>query len=118
MKGGALTAPSQGLDARVGNEMGEWGGWLMRRTKDVEELLAQPAIMALVDRVAEHCDRVIEVREIAPKELEVSLLPTQTLRYITIQVASNHCESCGGVGYFFEGPTNRRCSKCEGTGRQ
>ena len=112
---GALTAPKEGVDARVGNEMGETMGWLLRRTKRVEELLAQPPIMDLADRLACHLDRLAEVRDVPLKEIEVGILPTQTKRYITIQLATEPCESCGGVGTFRDG---RACQKCEGSGRQ
>jgi RecJ-like exonuclease len=96
-------------------EAAEDYGWLIRRTKRVEELLAQPPIMVMADSLAEYIDRMCKVREIDVKELEIDILPTQTKRYITIHMASDECVTCEGVGQFKDG---RRCSQCEGTGRQ
>ncbi len=109
---GALTAPKEGLDARVGSEMGDTMGWLLRRTKRVEELLAQPHVMEMADALVTHIDRYCAAEEFPVKDLEVNILPTRTKRYITIQLATDACHFCEGQGIV----QMKRCDHCEGTG--
>lgn len=84
----AVTPPKEGLDASVGREMGMDYGWLLRRTKRVEELLAQPEVMKMADHLATHIEAFCSIEEISIKELQVDILPTRTKRYITLQLSA------------------------------
>jgi hypothetical protein len=116
----SATAPGVGIERRnhatptgTTREMGDPMGWLLRRTKRVEELLAQPAIMNLADELARHMERYCAIKEIDVKSLEVTVLPTQTKRYITLAFGAHECIRCQGVGQM---PDHTRCNACEGTG--
>lgn len=111
-----LTAPKgDGVDARVGRELGRDWGWILARTKRVERLLAQPEIMELADRVAEHIDRFCEIRELDPRDLEPDLAPTPTKEYMTLRLNGIPCAACGGKGML---RTYQLCPRCGGSGFQ
>jgi thioredoxin reductase len=109
-----LTAPSEGLDARVGREMGREMGWLMRRTKRVEELLAEPAVMEMADRLARHMEQWARIEEVDVKDLEVTVLPSQTKTYIQIAFGARPCIACSGTGRLPDGV--HYCPTCDGSG--
>jgi hypothetical protein len=110
-----LTAPKEGADARVGQELGDPMGWLIRRTKRAEELIAEPSIMALCDEAARHVERYAFVEEIELRVLEPEVLRTRSKSYITIAFGARDCVSCKGVGQFNDG---RVCQTCDGSGKR
>jgi hypothetical protein len=110
-----LTAPKDGLDARVGREMGREMGWLLRRTKRVEELLAVPEVMAMADELARHMERWSAEEGVAVKDLDVTILPTQTKTYVTIAFGARTCVPCHGTGRV-GGEGINYCPACGGSG--
>jgi hypothetical protein len=108
----SATAPRS--DVKVGREMANPMGWLMRRTKDVEELLAIPEVMRLAQEFIVYLDGFCAVRKVDPKELTVNVLPTQSLRYITLLLGTDGCRMCDGRGVQMDGYS--KCPHCEGTG--
>lgn len=111
-----LTRPKEGINAGVGNEMGEAMGWLMRRTKRVEELLAQPEVMDYANRLAEHIDRFVVIEDEDVRDLDVTIPPVPTKSYIPIVFSGVPCGVCGGTGYVPSGVSY--CPRCNGTGLQ
>lgn len=107
----ALKQPAQVRGSQ--REMAEDGGWLMRRTKRVEELLAVPEVMQLADELALHVERYAAIEEVPVKDLEVTILPTQTKRYITINFGAGDCPACNATGRTAGGAY---CSTCDGAG--
>lgn len=99
---------------RVGNEMANPMGWLMRRTKDVEELLAVPEVMGLAQQLISHLDNFCAVRQVEPGDLAVNVLRTPTLRYITLRLGTDGCRTCDGAGVLTG--TFLECPDCAGTG--
>jgi hypothetical protein len=109
-----LTAPSEGTDARVGREMGREMGWLIRRTKRVEELLALPEVMKMASDLAEYMEHYCAIEQVEAKDLEITILPTQTKRYITIAFGAAGCKTCDGTGRV--GNVGAYCPACDGAG--
>ena len=83
----ALTPPKEGIEASVGREMGRDWGWVLARTKRVERLLAEPAVMEMADELARHCERWCAHQEVPVKDLMVDILPTRSKSYITLQLS-------------------------------
>lgn len=110
-----LTAPKDGLDARVGRELGRDWGWILARTKRAERLLAQPAVMELADELACYIDRYCTTVEVDPRDIEPDLAPTTTKTYITIRLNALPCMVCSGKGVL---RNMQQCGRCEGTGHQ
>lgn len=115
MSATALTPPKEGLDARVGDEMGEAMGWLLRRTKRVEELLAIPEVMAMADELARHMERYAAAEGARVKDLEVTVMPTRTKSYITIHFGAYDCATCSATGRVAAGAY---CPDCQGAGHR
>lgn len=89
-------------------------GWLIRRTKRNEELMALPEVMEMADRLARHMERYAAIEEVDVSDLEVSVLPTRTRRYITLAFGSRSCWGCEGSGRQADGVNY--CLVCEGSG--
>jgi hypothetical protein len=83
----SLTPPKEGINASVGREMGRDWGWVLARTRRVERLLAEPAVMELADELVRHCERFCAHEAIDMKDLQVDILPTRSKSYITLQLS-------------------------------
>jgi hypothetical protein len=94
--------------------MGSEMGWLLRRTKRVEELIAQPAVMSMADELARHIERYCAAEAVKVGELDVSVLPTRSKSYIRITWGSRPCHQCNGTGHV--GEMADYCPICQGSG--
>ena len=97
------------LDQRVG---GDGVGWMIRRTKRVADLAAQPSIMGFAERAALHALSYCASNGVVPNELEIAYLPTPTMSYVPIVLGAVQCPACEGMTRE-DGMT---CKSCYGSG--
>jgi hypothetical protein len=108
-----MTPQAARSDARVTEEIRAPMGWLLGRTYRLAQLAWLPEVMEIIHRVIMHLDHFCALEECDPKKLESQVLPTRSLRYITVRLGVRGCDECRGSG---RNPSGYPCKKCDGMG--
>lgn len=116
----STTAPATGTNFASAKgtqqEMGDPMGWLMRRTKRLEELISEPEIMDRADRLARHIERYAFEEGVRVQDLEVTPLPAQSKAYIRLNFGAHNCVDCQGTGK--KPDLVHNCDHCGGAGHR